>query len=91
MKDLSLIMPVAIGGVIWSIDFPKHPFTVIGYRIGRMMGEDTEDYEEDYEGREGELHIQYESCGISGSEPVSSIGTTIFLTRDEAIKVALQN
>lgn len=27
---------------------PYKPFHVIGYRIGRMMGEDEEDYEEDY-------------------------------------------
>ena len=36
-------MPVRVGGVLWL-----KPFHVIGYRIGRMMGEDEEDYEEDY-------------------------------------------
>ncbi len=91
MNDLTLVLPVAVGGRIWDIDFPERPFAVIGYRIGRMMGEDAEDYEEDYEGREEELHIQYEGRGISGSVPVSSLGTTIFLTKDEAMKAASQN
>ena len=57
MNDLTLVLPVAIGGRIWDIDFPEMSALVMGYRIGRMMGEDDADYEESYV--DGELYIQY--------------------------------
>lgn len=82
MNDLTLVLPVAIGGRIWDINSPENASLVIGYRIGRMMGEDYEDYEESYE--DGELYIQYTKGGwIECSSPVSNIGKTLFLTKDE--------
>lgn len=89
MNDLTLVLPVAIGGKIWDIDFPERPALVMGYRIGKMMGEDDEDYEESYE--DGELYIQYAVCGVEGSSPVSSIGESLFLTKDEVMKAISQN
>lgn len=74
---MTLELPVAIGGRIWDIDFPECSGYVVGYRIGRMIGEDTEDYEEFYE--DGELYIQYAIGGIECSCPVSEIGKTLFL------------
>lgn len=69
MNDLTLVLPIAIGGRIWDIDFPERPALVMGYRIGRMMGED----------------------GVEGSSPVSSIGESLFLTKDELIQAVSQN
>ena len=37
-------MPVRVGGVLWLKDEPYKPFHVIGYRIGRMMGEEEEEW-----------------------------------------------
>lgn len=42
-------LPVPIGGTVYEREFPKYSNMVIGYRIGRMMGEEPENYEEDYE------------------------------------------
>lgn len=84
MNDLILVLPVAIGGRIWDIDFPGRSAIVMGYRIGRMVGEDDEDYEDCYE--DGELYIQYTIGGIEGSSLVSSIGKSLFLTEDELIR-----
>lgn len=89
MNDLTLVLPVAIGGRIWDIDFPERSALVMGYRIGQMMGEDEEDYEESYE--DGELYIQYTMGGVEGSSPVSSIGKSLFLTKDELIQAIKQN
>ena len=89
MNDLTLVLPIAIGGRIWDIDFPERPALVMGYRIGRMMGEDDADYEESYE--DGELYIQYTIGGVEGSSPVSSIGESLFLTKDELIQAVSQN
>lgn len=89
MNDLTLVLPVAIGGRIWDIDFPEMSALVMGYRIGRMMGEDDADYEESY--KDGELYIQYTIGGVESSSPVSSIGESLFLTKDELIQAVSQN
>ena len=39
-------MPIPIGGYVYDKNFPMFPQTVMGYRIGRMMGEDQEEYED---------------------------------------------
>ena len=36
-------LPVEIGTVVYEADFPRYPQYVIGYRIGRLMGEDEEE------------------------------------------------
>lgn len=89
MNNLTLLLPVSIGGRIWDMDFPERSALVMGYRIGRMMGEDDWDYEESYE--DGELYIQYTMGGIECSSPVSSIGKTLFLTKDELKRAVSQN
>lgn len=38
----TLKLPVEIGTDVYDVDFPQYPQRVIGYRIGRMMGEDEE-------------------------------------------------
>lgn len=81
-------LPVEIGACVYEADCPRHPQRVIGYRIGRMMGEDKEEFEE--ERKPDELYIEYEMCGISGSSPVSRLGKSIFLTREEAEQAALE-
>lgn len=77
-------IPVRIGGKLWFKDSPYEPYHVIGYRIGRMMGEDEEDYEEDYP--EEEWYIQLCGNGEEWSTPISDIGENLFLTQEEAIK-----
>lgn len=77
-------MPVRIGGMLWSKYDPYMTYHVIGYRIGRMMGEDEEDYEEDYP--EEEWYMQLCGEGEERSTPVSYIGEFFFFTQEEAIK-----
>lgn len=81
-------LPVPIGGTIWDTDYPELPQEVMGYRIGRMMGEDMDDYYDAFE--LGIWYIQYGCCGIEVSSPVSEIGVSIFLTRDEMM-AAIEN
>ncbi|KJJ73117.1 hypothetical protein [Clostridium sp. FS41] len=85
----TLELPVEIGTVVYDADFPRYPQRVIGYRIGRMMGEDEEDFEEDRE--TDELYMEYEGCGMSGSYPVSEFGISIFMTREEAEQASSEN
>lgn len=80
-------LPVEIGAFVYEADCPRHPQRVIGYRIGRMMGEDKEEFEEEH--KPGELYMEYEMRGISGSSPVSRLGKSIFLTREEAERANL--
>jgi len=87
--EKTLELPVEIGSVVYDVDFPKYPQRVIGYRIGRMMGEDEDDFEEDR--KADELYMEYEGCGLSGSSPVSSFGKYIFLTRKEAEQASYEN
>lgn len=78
-------IPVPIGGTVYEKGSPAHPYSVIGYRIGRMMGED-DDYDEDYEEdrcSEG-WHIQYAGAGIEVSMPISEIGVSVFTTQEGA-------
>ena len=82
-------LPVEIGTVIYETDFPRYPQRVIGYRLGRLMGEDEEEFEEERE--VDELYIDYEGCGMSGSSPVSRFGKSIFLTREEAEQASSEN
>lgn len=77
-------MPVKIGGCVWGLENPYEPYFVIGYRIGRMMGEDEEDYEEDYP--ESGWYIQLSSDYGEMSTPVSDIGCDFFITQDEALQ-----
>lgn len=79
----TLKLPVEIGTVVYDADFPQYPQRVIGYRIGRMTGEDEEEFEEERE--IDELYMEYEGGGISCSSCVSCFGKSIFLTREEAI------
>lgn len=85
----TLELPVQIGAVVYEADFPQYPQRVIGYRIGRLMGEDEEEFEENHE-VDG-LYMEYEGCGMSGSSPVSEIGKRIFLTQKEAKQASSEN
>lgn len=89
MMKKTLELPVEIGTVVYEADFPQYPQRVIGYRIGRMMGEDEEEFEE--ERRTDELYVEYEGCGLSSSSPVSKFGKRIFLTRKEAEQASSEN
>ncbi|KMW14131.1 hypothetical protein [Enterocloster citroniae] len=82
-------LPVEIGSVVYEADFPRYPQRVIGYRIGRIMGEDEEEFEDERETEE--LYMEYEGYGMSGSSPVSRFGKSIFLTREEAEKTSSEN
>lgn len=71
-------IPIPIGHPIYEVNnghIEEHE--VIGYRIGRMMGEDQEDYEEDYGDYDG-WRIEYGRDGIEGSSPISAIGNYLF-------------
>ena len=78
----TLKLPVEIGTVVYDANWPRYPQRVIGYRIGRMIGEDEEEFMEERE--EDVLYIEYECGGISCSSPVWCFGKSIFLTREEA-------
>lgn len=83
MKEKKFEMPVAIGDFVYDICRPTLPQEVIGYRIGRMMGEEEWEYEEGY--KPDTWYIQYERNGVSTSSPISELGESFFLTREEAI------
>lgn len=85
----TLELPVEIGTIVYEADFPRCPQRVIGYRIGRMMGEDEADFEEDCE--PDELYMEFEGCGMSGSFLASRFGKSIFLTSKEAEKASCEN
>lgn len=78
----TLELPVEIGTIVYDIDFPQYPQRVIGYRIGRMTGEDEEEFKEERE--IDELYMEYEGGGISCSSCVSCFGKSIFLAYEEA-------
>lgn len=82
-------LPVEIGTVVYEEDFPRYPQRVIGYRIGRMIEEDEEDFEEDYE--PDELYMEVEGGGMSGSFRASGFGKSIFLTSEEAERASSEN
>ena len=54
-----------------------------------MMGEDEEDYEEDFPSLE--WYIQYGNGGAEYSVPISEIGASIFLSQKEAIAATQYN
>ena len=58
------------------------PSMVTGFRIGKMMGEDQDEYEEDYE--ENTWYIQAENGMSSQSFPLSAVGKTYWFTREKA-------
>lgn len=79
-------MPCKINDTIWEMDKNQiHPYKVIGFRAGQMMGEDIEDVED----IPGEWEIQYAIPGVSCSAPISEIGETLFLSA-EAAKAVLE-
>ena len=77
-------MPVELGADVWIADEPYRPYCVIGYRIGRMAGEDEEDYGEDCP--ETEWYIQLSNGGTEMSIPVSDIGHGFFITQADIRK-----
>lgn len=85
-KTLILELPVAIGATAYDLDFPEYPLVVIGYRVGRMMGEDEEEFEEEHGKKE--LYVEYSGCGMEMSVPISEIGKSIFFTQEEAKSAA---
>ena len=84
-RELILNLPAAVGATVWDIHFPECPFTVIGYRIGRMIWEDPDGLAFS----KHELLMHYECDGIATCAAVSSIGKTVFLTSEE-LKAALK-
>ena len=86
MREQIIKLPAPIGTKIWDKDFPERPFRIIGYRIGRIIGEDEEEYEEKLEGVENgneTLYVEYSGFGIESSVPIDQFGTDIFLTKEE--------
>ena len=75
-----IMPPVKIGDMVWDNDF-GHPqgYDVTGFDVGRTMDNEVE---------HSELFVYCESWGgtITFSFPVSAIGKTVFLTREEAEK-----
>lgn len=71
MKKEVFEMPIPIGGTVWEKDFPALPQKVMGYCIG------IEEFDSEV------WYIQYGLGGIKTLAPISEIGVSIFLTRDE--------
>lgn len=82
----TLELPVELGTIVYESHYPQDQKRVIGYRIGRLMGEFEEEFEEYYD--PGQLYMVLEGCGISGSFPASRFGKSIFLTSVEATRAA---
>ncbi len=80
-------MPIPIGGYVYDKNFPMFPQTVMGYRIGRMMGEAQEEYE-DGGYKDGAWYIQLTGRIGEASAPVTEIGASLFRTRKEAMQAA---
>ncbi len=90
MEDTGMfVMPVPIGGVVYEKECPKCAHRVIGYRIGRMMGEDLHGYVKDGYA-DGGWHIEFVNGCVETSAPVAEIGASIFLTPGEAERAASQ-
>lgn len=85
-ESIILKLPAAIGTAAYDIDFPEYPLVIIGYRIGRIMGEDEEDFEEDHGKKE--LYVEYSGCGMEMSVPVSEIEKSVFFSQKEAKSAA---
>lgn len=78
MANNTFRIPIPIGHPIYEVNNGHiEEYEVIGYRIGRMMGEDQEDYEEDYGDYDG-WRIEYGRDEIEGSSPISAIGNYLF-------------
>lgn len=88
-QTITIEVPVPIGTTVYDKAFPLYPHCVVGYRIGKMAGEDADEYLENH-GLD-EPYMELESCCITSSCPISEFGTSIFLTRDEAKRSAAEN
>lgn len=79
-QGLLQIFPCKIGDVVWDNDFGMPcRYTVTGFDIGVTM-DDEENHKELY------IYYQNRSGSIKCNCPVSEIGKTVFLTREEAFK-----
>mgnify|MGYP000168126860 CR=1 FL=1 len=78
MANNTFRMPIPIGHPIYEVNNGHiEEYEVIGYRIGRMIGEDQKDYEDDYGDYDGWC-IEYGRDGIEESSPISAIGNYLF-------------
>ena len=76
MANNTFRIPIPIGHPIYEVNnghIEEHE--VIGYRIGRMMGEDQEDYEEDYGDYDGWrlCTCNYKNIAISSTTPQNGV------------------
>ena len=87
-EEQSLIprFPCKIGDIIYEV-FAGHvmPSRVIGFRLGRMMGEEIEEYEEEY-GPLDTPRVEFEQMGATASVPITKFGKSLFLTKKEALE-----
>ena len=91
MANNTFRIPIPIGHPIYEVNNGHiEEYEVIGYRIGRMMGEDREDYEEDYGDYDG-WRIEYGRDGIEGSSPISAIGNYLFQSARTWREKAMEN
>ena len=91
MANNTFRMPIPIGHPIYEVNNGHiEEYEVIGYRIGRMIGEDQEDYEDDYGDYDG-WRIEYGRDGIEGSSPISAIGNYLFQSTRAWRKKTMEN
>ncbi|MBS6396693.1 MAG: hypothetical protein KH452_06030 [Clostridiales bacterium] len=79
--------PFRIGDSLYDIDHNKiEVYEVMGFRYGRILGEDEDEYLEYYAEPDGKPRINVECITSYGScsMPISNFGNTFFLTREEA-------
>ena len=78
-QGLLIKLPCKVGDVVWDNDFgTPFAYTITGYSFG------TADDYIDEPVKEDELILYYSGGGITGSFASSTIGKTVFLTKEEA-------
>ncbi len=81
-QGLLVRLPCKVGDIVWDNDFGyPEPYEIKAYSYGYC-----DSYVESY--AEEEIMIYYENSigSITGAFPMSEIGKTVFLTREEAEK-----
>lgn len=81
-EERLLLLPVPVGGNVYHRN-DDSPYIVIGYRIGRMITEDEDEYEEDYD--EPGLYIECEGEYMNMEDAVARFGVNFFRTKEEAL------
>ena len=80
-QGLLVRLPCKVGDAVWDIDFKRPtPSMITGFSCGVRSDDEDECDDKD------EIRMYSMGLGIENSFPVSEIGKTVFLTKEEAEK-----